>query len=388
MRGAYEVGLLSGVIEVLGLEAKDPTPFDLFAGTSVGAINATYLAGNAHRGDLAIRELMEIWQGLRLHSHVRLHPWGLFPLLRHRRPADESEYLGKSLLDPRPLELLIRRSVDWDKLHQNLADGVAGALFVAALDVASGRTTIFSELAPDVDFRPSFDPRRRASFGRIGPEHVLASAAIPLMFPARQIGRTYYCDGGLRFNTPIAPVIRAGARRLLVVSTHAQADLVPRSQPGALEGYPSLPFLAGKILNALLLDPIMYDLQVLQRTNGLVEVLEETLDDETLELIHERLRKVRGKAYRKVETLVFNPSEDIGQIAASHLRGNLRSWELGRVPKWLLGRAAHEEATWEADWATYILFDGEFGQTVIELGRRDAFARRDEICEFFRTDPG
>lgn len=387
MRGAYEVGVIAGMVDVLGLRPQEPAPFGFFAGTSVGAINATYMAANAHCGDLAIDKLIDVWEGLKLTSHVRMHPWGLVPALRRRPPADESEYLGQSLLDPRPLELTIRRSVDWDRLHANISGSIAQALFVAALDVGTGRTTIFSELAPGTDFRPSRDPRRRASYGRISADHVLASAAIPLLFPARRIGMTYYCDGGLRFNTPIAPVIRAGADRLVVISTRTESELAPRSEPVPLDQYPSLTFLAGKILNALLLDPMAYDLQVLTRTNSLVEVLERTLSPEDLALVQRRLVETRGAPYSRLDTLVFSPSQDIGQRAAEHVRQHLPLWNLGRVPKWILGRASHEEATWEADWATYLLFDGAFGKAIIDLGRHDAHARADEIREFFKHAP-
>ncbi len=384
MRGAYEVGVIAGMVDVLGLLPSDPAPFGYFAGTSVGAINATFMAAHAECGDLGIRELIEVWGGLKLTSHVRMHPWGLLPALRRRSPDGEHDYLGKSLLDPRPLELTIRRSVDWDRLHENISSSTVAALFVAALDVGSGRTTIFSELAPGTDFRPSRDPRRQASYGRINADHVLASAAIPLFFPARRIGLTYYCDGGLRFNTPIAPVIRAGADRLVVISTRNKSELAPDSNPTPLDQYPSLTFLAGKILNALLLDPMEYDLQVLARTNSLVEVLESALEPEALALVQKRLVESRGAPYHRLDTLVFSPSQDIGRLAAEHVREHLPLWELGRLPKWILGRAAHEKATWEADWATYLLFDGEFGRSIVDLGRRDAHARADEIREFFQ----
>ena len=383
MRGAYEVGVIAGIIEALGLERDDHAPFEIFAGTSVGAINAAYAVANAHRGDLAIHELVDTWKGLRIHSHLRLHPWGLVPgLRRSRKRGEDDEYLGKSLLDPRPLELLVRRSVSWERLHANVASGIASALFVAALDVATGRTTLFSELAPESPFRPSRDPRRQASFGPVNADHVLASAAIPLLFPARKLGDTYFCDGGLRFNTPIAPVIRAGADRLVVISTRStESRALPAEQ--VIEQYPSVTFLAGKILNALLLDPMDYDLQVLARTNLLVDALEDALTPDSLAAVQRRLIEARGAPYRRLETLVFSPSEDIGKLAAEHLREHLDRWDLGRLPRWLLGRAAHEQATWEADWATYLLFDGLFGERLVDLGFKDARARKNEIRSFF-----
>ncbi len=380
MRGAYEVGVIAGITEALGVGARTNAPFEIFAGTSVGAINAAYCASNAHRGDMAVGELIEIWRGLRVQSHLRLHPWGLVPSLRRSRNTGGDEYLGKSLLDPRPLELLVRRAVGWERLHANVASGMVSALIIATLDVASGRTVLFTELAPDSPFRPSPDPRRVASFGPVDADHVLASAAIPMLFPARRVGNAYHCDGGLRFNTPIAPAIRAGADRLVIVST--RSPLRPTEHHG-VEQYPSLAFLAGKILNALLLDPMDYDLQVLARTNGLVEVLEKALSADSLAAVQRKLIETRGAPYRKLKALVFAPSQDIGQIAATHLRDHLDAWELGRLPRWFLGKAAQERATWEADWATYLLFDGAFGEKLVDLGLADARARADEIRDFF-----
>ena len=143
--------------------------------------------------------------------------------------------------------------------------------------------------------------------------------------------------------------------------------------------YPSVQFLLGKVLNALLLDPVGYDLQVLERFNVLLDVLTASLTPSELERVHEVLRDSRGARYRRLDTLVFAPSTDIGKMAGEHVGS--RRVEASQVTRWLLGRA--RSATGEADLLSYLLFDGTFANRLIELGRADVRARADEVRAFF-----
>jgi NTE family protein len=254
--------------------------------------------------------------------------------------------------------------------------------------VISGRTTIFAELAPDSPFEPSRGGRRTARLDRIEADHVLASAAIPLLFPTRRIGDQYYCDGGLRFNTPIAPAIRAGADRIIVVSvrhrrTAWEADALEADVAQERGRDLSPIFLVGKLLNALLLDPVEYDLQVLERLNRLVGVLERTLDASELDAVQRVLVETRGVGYRRLRTLVLAPSSDLGRVASDYLRTSLKDREISIVVRKLLERAASTDPTQEADWASYLLFDGGFAEALMDVGRRDARAKAAEIREFF-----
>lgn len=387
-RGAYEVGVVSGIAEVLDAEAGDSSLFNIFAGTSVGAINAAYFAANADAHDHRVERLVDTWQSLRLNDHARVRPLGLAPMPETLRRWAKSAVLGKSLLDTRAVEVLVRRTVDWELMHRNVDAGIVRAVMVAALHVVSGRTTVFTEGAPGVHIPDTRDERRVTAFERITADHVLASAAIPLLFPTRKLGDHYYCDGGLRFNTPIAPAIRAGAERLVVISVRhsrsvrevAAVEQADHAQMQNLSPF----FLVGKLLNALLLDPVAYDLQVLDRVNQMMEVLEETLAPTDLERFHRVWVRHRGSAYRRIKTLTFTPSRDLGRLAAEYIRSSLKLKELSGIARYLLeraGREAPEEA--EADWASYMLFDGGFAHELIEIGRADARARAAEIREFF-----
>lgn len=392
MRGAYEAGVVAGVMEVLGRRPEDPPLFRVLSGTSVGAINAAYLASWAERGDHGVGELLDFWRSLRLETHAKLRLLGLMRWPRRVaelfRSGTGSVPPGSSLLDTRELEKLVQKALSFEKLRDNVREGRVHALLIAALHVVSGRTTVFAEVAPNSRYVPSTTGMRTARVEPITLDHVLASAAIPLLFPTRKVGERFYCDGGLRFNTPIAPAIRAGADPLLVISvSHAvradEVSTLEREQHDA-EGMDLGPlFLVGKILNALLLDPVKHDLKVLERLNDLVDVLENTLSDEDFARFQEVLVRTRGTGYRRLTTLVFSPSEDIGRMAGDYLRTVQRNSELNPVLERFLSRASVEGMSQEADWASYLLFDGGFAERLIDLGQRDARARADEIESVF-----
>ena len=275
----------------------------------------------------------------------------------------------------------------YERLHDNIRRGAAKALVVAALEISTGRTTMFAELAEGMELRRSRDPRRVVRHAAITARHVLASAAIPLLFPARRIGRFYYCDGGVRFNTPIAPAIRCGAKRLVVVTLlHPRASYAEEDSAQAeanVHAYPSPIFLLGKVLNALLLDPVRYDLSVLEGLNSLIGTLEQTLDPDELERVRSVIAETRGQPYERIETLVFRPSADIGRMAHDHAK----RVEPGTLSSMLVSRLAGLGADLEADLLSFVLFDGEFASALIELGRKDAHARAAEIEAFF-APPG
>lgn len=196
MRGAYEVGIVSGIVEALRPRPGDPPVFRIFSGASVGAINAAFLTSGSQEPDHGVSRLAEVWKTLRIGEHARVRPFGLtrWPAsIRNKlKGLSDGDELGTSLLDTRSLEVLVRRSIDWDSLHRVIDSGRVLALLIAALHVASGRTTMFTEHAPGISIVPTRDERRHTVFERITADHVLASAAIPLLFPPRRVGSHFY----------------------------------------------------------------------------------------------------------------------------------------------------------------------------------------------------
>lgn len=387
MRGAYEAGILEGIVEVLDKNPEDDSPFDVLSGTSVGAINAVWAAAWGHRGDLNVDGLADRWLGLDLSTHLQFDPRGILSILggdRLRRFLNEPfETEDVAFLNAEPFEHLIAREIPWDQLYDNVAEGMVDAVNVAALEVSTGRTVVFGQTREGVEVQEVQDPQRRYRPSRLQADHVLASAAIPLLFPARQIKYELYCDGGLRLNTPIPPAIRTGAERLVVVSvgetgafTHSEGEWARAARRA---DFPNPIFLLGKALNALLVDPVYQELQLTNRVNRVVEAMEEVLSEEDLAAIQERITADRGAPYRRVPTLAFSPSVSVAELAHEYL-------EVAQPERWstraLIGLAG-EQGSVERDFLSYIFFDGDFARELIELGRKDVHDRADEVRAFF-----
>jgi NTE family protein len=388
-RGAYQVGVVAGILDVLRATRFDHTPFSVLCGTSVGAINAGYLASHAELPDLGIEGLIDAWCSLKLDEHLKISLRGLVGAvvstknMTEEGPLSQRPVQARALLDSIPLTDLVNSKVDFAQLHENVAAGIVHALVITALEISSGRTTMFIEAPPYVPFPEWNDPRRDVRREPIGLQHVLASAALPLVFPPRRIHGEAYCDGGVRFNTPIAPAIRAGADRLVVISLlsespQAEQQDVPLSVREA--SYKNPIFLIGKVLNALLLDPTHYDLQVLDRFNKIIDTMERVLEPAQMAEFQQVWRKERNMEYRKLQTLVFRPSRDIGEMAVEHTR---RIVPQGIGPRFL-HRLASQRSVWQSDLVSFLCFDGGFADQLVRLGREDAHARAPEIRLFFR----
>jgi NTE family protein len=388
-RGAYQVGIVAGILDVLAEAGLEHAPFNVLCGTSVGAINAGYLASHAEAPDLAIDGLIAAWRSLKLTEHLRLNLRGILGLwssakgIEDEEPQASRSVQARAILDSLPLTDLVNTQVSFDQLHRNVSEGVVHALVITALEISTGRTTMFIEAPPYVSFPPSPDPRRNVRREPIGLQHILASAALPLVFPPRRINGEAYCDGGVRFNTPIAPAIRAGADRLVVISLlsespTAEVQEIPIEVREA--SYKNPVFLMGKVLNALLLDPTHYDLQVLERFNQMISTMESVLSPDQLAAFHRVVRKERNMAYRKLRTLVFRPSKDIGEIALEYARGI----EPEGIGSRLLHRLANQRSVWQSDLISFLCFDGPFAGLLIDLGRADAHRREQDIRDFFQ----
>lgn len=373
-RGAYEVGVLSYVFGDLAAARGVPV-VDFICGTSVGAINGTYLASVLDNPEPGVRRLTRIWNELALGDVLgfgvgqarRLHRL----LLGGRR--------GAGLFDAEPMTKLIRRGIEWRQLSRNLRSGRLRALTVTATHVPTGRPWCFVDRAPDVPLPYGLPRSVHVAPAHILPQHVLASAAIPVVFPPVTIQTDLYCDGGLRLNTPLSPAIHLGADRVLVIGL-STADEGNRREV-ARGRYPGLPFLLGKVLDAFLIDHVRFDVEELTRVNAMLRDGLAVYGPDFIDRINEAARARGAPVRRIVRPLVVRPSEDLGQIAAQVLRRERAN--LGRaLGRTLLRLIDMGEGADSADLASYLLFDGLYASELIELGRRDAHAQRDELAEF------
>lgn len=395
-RGAYEAGVLATLFEEVYPKLPPGFEFDVVSGTSVGAIHAAYLAASAHLPpESRAARIVDTWREMELRHVLRVSPadlvgiplraLGLTRLRRRvgssRRAASqaESDVVG-GLVDLAPLERLVSRRIPWDHLRPNLAGGRPGVLCISCTEVRSGRITLFMD-GPLADGGPwDFDPNGRAVLGPLTAEHVRASAAIPFLFPAVRIGDRYYVDGGLRMNTPLQPALRLRADRVLVVALKHQPGVAAGLEAYAEDVITQPAFLMGKVLNALMLDQLEYELHRADLVNGWIAHGTDVYGPEFLDRINTAVREKRGVGYRRVELSVVRPSEDVGRIAARchHDEGVTG---LGILPALLTRAALRGVPADEADLLSYLYFDRCFTEQLVDMGREDARAKKDEILE-------
>jgi NTE family protein len=220
---------------------------------------------------------------------------------------------------------------------------------------------------------------------RLSPLHALASAAIPLLFPSVRVGARYYADGGLRLNTPLAPAVRLGADRILVIGL-TQESGPTLSEALAQErtaefGNPM--YLFGKVLNALMLSPIDADVARLHFVNDIIETGIKVFGDDFLSRLNSGLDPEGERPLRRIEDLVIRPSEDLGRMAAEVVRNDPKL-ELGAFLGILRRSTGAGSTAKEADLLSYLLFDAAYARPLADLGYQDAESHQEELANFFR----
>ena len=358
-RAAYQVGVLKAIAQMLPNRAKNPFP--IICGTSAGAINGAVIAINANRFSLGVKRLCKVWNNFRVEQVFRADTIGVIKSGAHWFAAMMLGGLGKynpcSLLDRQPLRELLDRQVPCDEIQSSIDSGALQAFSVTASGYTSSQSVIFYQGKPDIV--PWHRARRIGVKADITTEHLLASSAIPFVFEAVKVNREYFGDGSMRQIAPISPALHLGADKVLVIG-------VRRDEPEELERlktmhYPSLAHVAGFVLDSIFLDSMETDLERLQRIN------------KTVSLIPPEKRE-QG-SLRPVDVLVISPSEDIQSIAARYIS------ELPLALRLLLkGVGALNKSG--ANFVSYLLFEKGYCRELIDMGYRDAMARKEEVLNF------
>jgi NTE family protein len=389
-RGAYQAGVLKRIGELPGIR-DGPLPMPIVTGASAGAINGAMIAARSASFREATQELARLWVGLRVESVFRTDARSLAACsLGLLRDVVLGSVLGRtvtqSFFDASPLLELVRRHFEPQGIPDAIAAGHLYALAITATSYHSGRCFTFVQGRAG---HPVWSRSRRVVLPvEITPDHVCASAAIPLVFPPVRVrsvaGDLYFGDGGLRLVTPFSPAIRLGATRVLAIGIRSQraADALSREELGVAEEAgvqgatilcPPLAQVCGVFLNAIFLDHLDADLDHLRRMNELVLEYEE------------RDGGVRGAErvnapMRHVEPLVITPSEDLALVAQRFAH------RMPRLVRYLMEGLGTPDAQ-SADLMSYLLFDAAYTRALVDIGYRDAQQRADEIEAFLRV-PG
>jgi NTE family protein len=359
-RAAYQVGVLRGLARL----APD-TRFPIITGVSAGAINAAFLAAQPGPLGEAMERLTALWSGLQPQDVFRvdlpslsrnLARWGLRLTSGGHRGAPRI----RGLVDTAPLRSFLAKAyacVDGDiaGIAERIASGELRSLAITTLSYSTGQTITWVQGAGAEAWEL---PSRRSRRARMTIDHVMASAALPLVFPAVRLGKKWYGDGGIRLSSPLSPPMQLGASRIFAVSTRYARTQEEADTP-TIEGYPPPAQVLGNLMNSIFLDVMDQDARRLERINALLR----------------RLPPEQHGEMRPVDLLVLRPSEDLGRLAGQY--------EL-RLPSALrfLTRGLGTRETKSPDFLSLLMFQPDYLRRLIEIGERDAESRRDSILAF------
>ena len=359
-RAGYQVGVLRAISELLPKDERNPFP--IICGTSAGAINAAVLAMNASNFRRGVRELMRVWKNFTAHHVYRSDPLGVLRNSAHwLLAALAGGGLGRqtpvSLLDNAPLAELLRERLDFSAIQAAIDAGDLNAVGVTCSGYASGQAVTFFQGAPGL--HPWQRARRLGVAMSIGLEHLMASSALPFIFPAVRINREHFGDGSMRQVAPISPALHLGADRLLIIGVGRQLDQFPERIK--TDVYPSLAHIAGHCLNSIFLDSLEVDLERLRRINR------------TLALIPPQVISQNEVSLRSVDFRQISPSRDLEKIAADYMH------ELPTAIRMLFYGALKRNGS---NLLSYLLFEKSYCRALIELGYEDTMRQKEDLMEF------
>jgi len=366
-RGAYQVGVLKAVAQLLPKNAHNP--FAIISGTSAGAINAAVLAGRAANFERAISDMERVWANFSAEQVYRSDNWTMLKTSLHWLAAVIFGGLGvrnpSSLLDNAPLRTLLARDVRFGGIARAIQRGHLEALAITASAYTSAQSVTFFQGRPAL--KPWARVRRVGRAEKVTLDHLMASAAVPFIFPPVKIEGEYYGDGSMRHRAPLSPAIHLGADRMLVIGVRDERP-DPEPPPGGDPGSPTFAHLAGYMLDTLFMDGLYSDLERLARLNHIIEQAGTSRPKQGLENL------------RPLHTLLIVPKDDIRGVAARHFS------ELPHGVRLLLrGLGAMNRNGMQL--VSYLLFESGFTRELIEMGYRDAFEMEDELRAFLFDQP-
>ena len=357
-RGAYQAGVLKAIGELL---ADDVNPFPVICGTSAGAINAAVLASHAHEFLTGVERLEHFWRSMRCERVYRTDAWTVLKSGMRFATTLLSGGLIRSnpraFLDNTPLRLFLQETLQLQGIQTALEQNALRGVAVPASGYTCASAISYFQARDGIDGWQR--ARRKGLATELEVHHLLASAALPIIFPAERIGYEYFGDGGMRMVAPLSPAIHLGANKILVIGTR---DEKPDNPPESPAQYPSAGEIGGYLMDTIFMDTLNADLARLKRIN------------KTLALVPEERRDQTGLI--NIESLVIKPSRDLRHITKAHVH------EIPRSVQVLLRTLGG----WGRDWrmASYLLFESAYCGELIDLGYADGMNARQEVVNFLK----
>lgn len=377
-RTAYQAGVLRALATLLKRQAwytPQAFPFQTLVGTSAGALNVTYLASQADTGLQALATLAEFWQRLRSHQVYRLDApaWVRMSRLLAGWALSRQVRTHQALLDNTPLVDTLHKAIDLTRLERNLAQHTLDSVAVTASSYTTGVHWTFCQTAPDRANPPWGRPDRRADMQPLTIEHLMASAAIPFLFRSVPLWvhgqREFFGDGSMRQTSPLSPAIHLGARKILAIGVGQPQRAGMVTQKG---DEPSAGTIAGHAMASVFNDTLLADVEQAQRVTRSLQQLPAAIS--------------AALPFKPVEVLVIQPSQSLDALAQAHvnaLPAPTRDMLVGLGALSMRRNTAGSAAAL----ASYLLFEPAFVQAVMDMGERDAHARREELLHLFRPEP-
>jgi len=367
-RNAYQAGVLKAIAELL--PAGAPNPFPVMCGTSSGALNAAILASNAMQFAEGVARMNGIWENFHSAKVYRTDWWTALRSGARWVGAFATARLGsaapRALLDNSPLRSLIESHIRLARVQQAIDSGALRALAITASSYSSGHSISYYQGREDL--KPWRRARRFGLAQEITIDHLMASTAIPLVFPAVWLNNEYHGDGSMRQTAPLSPAIHLGANRLLIIGVrNPRSDSVPSSR--ARVPYPGIGQITGYMLDTLFMDSLDADIERMNRINHIVG-----------DTRNNRIA-LADTVLKPIDFLTIAPSQDLRDIAERHASRFPRSVRLllrglgGLTPE---GRPL----------VSYLLFEAAFCRELIELGYRDGLKVRAELMQLLDLDVG